>query len=815
MPRLYEDQRLRLMQDLVMAVGQAPDFEGALEVMLRRLCHGTGWVFGQVWVPDREGAAMVCADAYYAATDDLKRFRIESRTYRFPPGVGLPGRVWVSRGAEWIRDVTVDANFPRAALGAETGLKAGMGVPIMAGSDVVAVVELFGREARERSESLMETISTVAGQLGALIRRKRSENALRISETRFRELLALLPVAVYVCDREGRILRYNRAAVELWGREPVVGDPAERFCGSYGIYRPDGTILAREDCPMAQTLRTGLPVNNQEIVIERPDGVRKTVVVNTAPLTDDEERLDGAINSLVDITERKRAEEACRAGEERYRALVDGAQDAIFSLSPKGLITSLNPAFESITGWARFDWQDRHYSGLIAPGHLPLATEKFRQALNGESPQCFELNVRSRTGTGIPMELTITPEVRRGAVTGVLGIARDIRERRNLEEKSREVRNLESVGRFAAGVAHDFNNFLTVQQGHISLLLTDPEFPARYRDSVCQISNAGDRAAALTRQLLTFGRKPVVQTRRLDLNEVVADFERLLGGVIDEGIELGICLAESLPPVEADALLIEQVILNLVVNACDAMPKGGHVEIRTDTACLEKAAIEGNPEARPGEFVYITISDTGKGIPPGVRERIFEPFFTTKEAQKGVGLGLATVHGIVKQHRGWIDLHSRPGGGTTFKVFLPVAVGDAVTTTEARADEEIRRGTETILVAEDDAAVRQMVKLILERQGYRVLTADRGTSAMVEWERYGGEIDLLLVDLVMPGGMSGMDLVTRLRREKPCVKAILTSGEAVDVSGKKRCRGGDYEFLQKPYDLRMLVETIQSVLMRG
>ena len=389
----------------------------------------------------------------------------------------------------------------------------------------------------------------------------------------------------------------------------------------------------------------------------------------------------------------------------------------------------------------------------------------------------------------------------------------DITDRLNLEAQLRQSQKMESIGQLAAGVAHDFNNMLTVIQGHSGMLMARPNLPAEVSDSAQAIYFAAERAATLTRQLLMFSRKNVMKPEALDLREVVSELSKMLKRLLGETITLEFSPPPELPLVQADRGMIEQVIMNLAVNARDAMPSGGTLTISTNPIELNDAYVQTHPEARLGVFVCLRVSDTGCGMDPATMARIFEPFFTTKEVGKGTGLGLATVYGIVKQHEGWVEVSSEVGKGSTFNVFFP-ASGEPVKalTPEVAQAAAVRGGQETILVVEDEPVLRDMAHLILQDCGYRVLEAGSGAEALQVWERNPGGIDLVITDVVMPGGMSGRDLAVKLKAGHPQVKIMFTSGYNMEESNTDFFRRGGAVFLQKPYTRPHLAEAVRKCL---
>ena len=389
----------------------------------------------------------------------------------------------------------------------------------------------------------------------------------------------------------------------------------------------------------------------------------------------------------------------------------------------------------------------------------------------------------------------------------------DITERINVENQLRQAQKMEAVGQIAAGVAHDFNNLLAVIQGHAEMHLHDQSWDESLPDSMQEICQAARRAAALTGQLLAFSRKQMLQPRALDFAELLNNIGRLLHRIIGEEIHLRIQCAENLPPVMADQTNLEQVVINLAVNARDAMPKGGPLTITAELVVVDAQYQMRQPDAVPGTFVKLSVADEGVGMEEAVRSRIFEPFFTTKAVGKGTGLGLATVYGIVKQHHGWIEVESRPGAGSVFKVFLPLSPGDVKKTAEPGTD--LFRAADfkprTILIVEDEAPLRVMAAKILKRLGHIVVTAQNGPDALILWPQYRGTIELLFTDMRMPGGMSGRELAEKLLQDEPGLRVLYSTGYSVDLSNPELNLVEGVNLLMKPYDVTALKRAVRNI----
>ncbi|GIW52088.1 MAG: hypothetical protein KatS3mg081_1443 [Gemmatimonadales bacterium] len=528
------------------------------------------------------------------------------------------------------------------------------------------------------------------------------------------------------------------------------------------------------------------------------------------------DELAADLGLALEIHERERrrleAEEELRRNEERFRQLIEYAPDMIHVIDNRGTLLFQSPSGEQTLGYSAEERLGKSVFELIHPEDLERAASALREAVERPGKVVtVEYRLRHKDGSWRILESVgrSLPEL---ALGGFIVInSRDVTDSRRLEEQFLQAQKMEAVGRLAGGVAHDFNNLLTVILGNAELWESNSQLPAEAREAFREIRESAERAASLTRQLLAFSRRQVMQLRELDLNEVVTGMARMLRRIIGEDIDLGLELGADRLPIRADPAMLEQVLLNLAVNARDAMPQGGALRIETALADLSEPQAELD-EPPQGRYALLRVTDTGTGIPPEYLPRIFEPFFTTKEAGKGTGLGLATVYGVVRQHGGTVRVRSRVGQGTTFEIFLPLRK-ESVT---AAGAEEVRPrpkgGSETVLLVEDDPDVRSTVRTILERSGYRVLAASNGAEARGLWKERGAEIDLVITDLVMPGGMSGLELAQGLRSDRPGLKVLYVSGYSADFAGRKIELGPGERFLQKPFTLHSLLEAVRGAL---
>jgi PAS domain S-box-containing protein len=519
-----------------------------------------------------------------------------------------------------------------------------------------------------------------------------------------------------------------------------------------------------------------------------------------------------ALQSIEHEQERKRSEES----HARLATAVEQSAESIVITDAKGTILYANPAFEKISGYTRAEALGQNPRILKSGKHdAEFYRKMWAILLRGEVWSGRMINMK-KDGTLYEEEATISPmRDPVGTVVNYVAVKRDVTHEAQLEDQLRQAQKMEAVGQLAGGVAHDFNNMLAIIRGNADLLLMgDQQLTTEAREGLMHVVEASERAANLTRQLLAFSRKQVLQPQPLVLNEVIASLTRMLNRVIGENINLRCDYAAPPQYIQGDPGMMEQVILNLVVNARDAMPQGGQLRVATEPARCDEAGAQANPEAHAGEFVCLRVSDTGTGIEPEILPRIFEPFFTTKEVGRGTGLGLATVYGIVKQHGGWIEVASQVGKGSTFKVFLPAIPTPARLAAAAEVGANLRGGHEMILLVEDDHAVRLTTRRVLESKGYRIQEATNAREALELWHSHAGEIALLLTDIIMPEQVTGRDLAEQLWRQRPRLKVIFMSGYSAEVLGKNTefIRRTRSRFLQKPCSSRLLLETVRECL---
>ncbi len=622
----------------------------------------------------------------------------------------------------------------------------------------------------------------------------------RASEDRYRTLFDYAPDGIVIADRDGRYVDANASMCEMVGysRDELIGLHASEIVVPEAI-RPIGSTLHAT---------TATADYHQEWQLRRKDGTRfpADVLATTMP--------DGNVMAIIrDVSERNQALEALRAAEERMRFALQNADVGIWDMDYATGRLQWSETIEAHYGLqpGTFRGTFDAFIACVHPDDWTSLRETFSQA--AKSGADFSTLHRAVWPDGTVRWLSGAGRVLLGeqgeAVRGV-GISMDITARRTLEQQYQQAQKLEAIGRLAGGVAHDFNNLLTAILGFGRFVLDSFADDDDRRADMEQIIQAADRASALTRQLLAFSRKEVVQPVALNLNEVIVDTEKMLRRLIGEHIEIELALAGDAGIVHADPGQLDQIIMNLAVNARDAMPGGGRLTIETVNVDLDASFGSKHGPVEPGPYVMLAVTDTGVGMTEDTRRRLFEPFFTTKEPGKGTGLGLATVFGIVKQSGGYLYVYSEPGRGSTFKIYLPrLAAGTASAATQARPP--VRRGSETVLLVEDELSVRLLVQTILESGGYRVTGAANPREAEIALGDRLDEVDVLVTDVVMPGG-TGPALFAQLRKANPRLRVLYMSGYTGDTS----FRNGELEpgvaFLQKPFAADALLRKLRDVL---
>ncbi|HUA65420.1 MAG TPA: PAS domain S-box protein [Alphaproteobacteria bacterium] len=679
----------------------------------------------------------------------------------------------------------------------------GMIAPVRRGAQIIGLLFVQSRRSGAYCRRDLETLEMLANECGGALERVRVEDALHESQRRFRDLFENSPDAIFVEDLNGKVLDVNLAASLLHGV------PRDQLIGKNAIEHLVPENRREEARHEFEKLASG---RKTRVEGESIAGGRVTPVEIRANLIEYEGK-PALLLHVRDVTERRATQTALQSSETLFRSVWENSADGMRLTDENGTIVAVNEAFCNLVGLRQEELEGKMFTVIY--GASENAEEMIQQYRTNYSTREFsdnhEFHYTLHNGREVVLEVNHSFIELHGQPQLTLSLFRDITAQRRLEEQFRQSQKMEAIGQLAGGVAHDFNNILTVIQGHASLLAAAKLNPMEEK-SANQISQAAARAAGLTRQLLTFSRRQLIQPKKLDMNKIVGNMTNMLGRLLGEDITLQLNYCQAAPTVEADAGMMEQVLLNLAVNARDAMPKGGQLAIRITVIEVDDSYVARQPDARKGTFVCIGVTDTGTGIAPENLPRIFEPFFTTKAIGKGTGLGLATVYGIVKQHQGWIELDSCIGKGTTFRIFLPWISSDKVGCEKPTTAITVRGGEEGVLLVEDERPVRELVARVLERYGYKIFQADNGSEAMEVWEQHKNEIQLVLTDLVMPNNMNGRELAEKLWAQSPGLKVIFTSGYSADIVGKDFKLEAELNYLQKPYQPQTLALTIRRCL---
>jgi two-component system, cell cycle sensor histidine kinase and response regulator CckA len=608
------------------------------------------------------------------------------------------------------------------------------------------------------------------------------------------------PSGILLVDATGHIVLANQQIERIVGysKTDLIGRPLDDLLPerARALHRDHVTHFSAD--PQPRRMGAG-----RHLYARHRSGQDVPVEVGLAPVT--YEGRSYVLASVIDISERLRAEEAVTASAAYHRTILENIGDAIFIADREGRYLDVNPRACELTGYSREELLRLRVTDTYPQEQRDDAAGRVT-AVAGGSPLILERPLLRKDGSVVIVEANARP------LTGgqMLATVRDITERRDLEKQLHQSQKMEAVGRLAGGVAHDFNNMLTAIFGYTDLMGEDLPPGSPMREDVAEVRKAAQRAAALTRQLLAFSRQQVLEPVVLNANDLIEEFDKMLRRLIGEDVELRLSLARELGNVRADPGQLQQVLMNLVVNARDAMPTGGRLVIETANADLSDEYVERHQPVVPGPYVMVAVTDTGVGMSPATKARIFEPFFTTKEKGKGTGLGLSTVYGIVKQSGGYVWVYSEPGSGSTFKVYLPRVDAPAQAPSTPREAKTLA-GTETILLAEDDEILRRLTKGLLEKSGYRVLEAEHATSALAAARAHQGTIHLLLADVVMPGA-SGRDLARQLAEFRPDTKVLYVSGYTDEAIVHHGMLEPGLNFLPKPFTPAALARKVREVL---
>jgi len=796
--RLWAEKRRNLNHASTVALAETNTVAEARARILRSVCEVLELDMGAVW--NVEGSVLRCGEVWHSPSVDIDEFQEVTSRMAVPRAVGLAGRVWHLGEPEWL-ELSQHGKSREVEVAIRVGMRSAFGVPIVIDGDIRHVLEFFSTRISQPDAEIMLLLAGI----GDLLERKRRDEALRESELRKAAILEAALDGVVTLDAAGRITDFNPAAERMFGcrEKEVLGNGMERFIatGSLAHYQLDGFDFSTEKS------RNNLLGRRFELLGKKHDGDVFPLEIVISRITS----LGSTCFTtyLRDLSAQKSAERE----HSELAAVVEYSTDAIVGLTLDGMVVSWNAGAEQIYGYSANELVGRPIYLLLPADRIDELPRSLTAAKRGESLRAFETVRLRKDGRRIDVSLTESPiRNERGDITGISSIARDITEKKRLELQLLQSQKMEAVGRLAGGVAHDFNNILTALLGYTDLAMRqiDAAHPAHH--SLKEVRRASELAASLTNQLLAFSRRQALQLRTVSLNEVINNIYRMFSRLIGENIQIMWVPGEPLFAVKADSTQVEQVILNLAVNARDAMPQGGVLTIQTNNRSITPADVTTEDEIPPGDYVELSVSDTGAGMSEEVARQCFDPFFTTKEIGKGTGLGLATCYGIIKQSGGYITVESALEQGTTFRILLPRSSEDVSTGLRDETGTQLPGGNETLLVVEDEPAVRKLAVHILRRLGYTVLEAGTVEAARnILTARTAQNVNLLLTDVVLPQS-NGRELADWALTEVPDLAVVYMSGYVEETVMQKHGIPPDAFFLQKPFTPASLAAKLRDAL---
>lgn len=734
---------------------------------------------------------------------------------RFTPGQGTPGFVVTSRRSRISNDSKHDP-LAIKELHEKFGIYNVIDVPIVnRKGEVLGVFAIHNsKDGRRFSDSDVEMLEGLAASAAVALENARlltdmtrAEATVRESEEKFRTLVESSLVGVYILQ-DGRFAYVNPAMQRIFGRseEEIIAFPSFIETVAPGDRESVAENIRKLIAGKIESLKYDFGALKKSGKMTRVEVIGSITTYHGRP---------AVIGTAEDVTERKLSEEMLRRSEERYRNLFEESLDTIYLTTPSGKILDINPAGVRMFG---FDSRDQMLELESVAGLYedPDERQKALAVLDAEGLiRDNQISMKRKDGTRLIVQDSSTVlRDATGRIVAYRGILKDVTDKKKLEEQLLQSQKLESLGQLTSGIAHDFNNVLGGIIGFTELALGKIEKTHPVQNYLMRIYGLADRAAKITKQLLAFARRQILMPKDLDLNQLISDILELLKRLLGEQIQIEFTASEGLKTILADPSQIEQVILNLAVNAGDAMPSGGLLAIDTKNVVLDEFYCRTHVDVKPGEYVQLSVSDTGVGIAPEVIERIFEPFYTTKEIGKGTGLGLSVVHGIIRQHGGAINAYSEVGRGTTFKVYFHAVNRAAEKVPEKQQDlKSIRKGSETILVVEDNEELREFMKMLLTESGYTVLTASEGEEGIAVFDSHPDEISLVISDIVMPR-MNGRELRDALEKKYPGRKFLFISGYTDSTVHRGFVLDDKMDFLQKPFTAFEFSEMVRKILDR-
>ncbi len=808
--------KLQVQSALFRMLAESPSPEAMEAALLESICALEPWLFGACWRPD--GDRIRCGALRERSGLSFPEVRARTLDLVLRPGEGLPGRAWEARVPVWMAHREKEPGLrPRLEAARREGLMAAFALPVVVRGETFRVFEFFSRDPREPDPDLIAFAASLGGQLGLYLDRKAAEEEVARYQKRYQALMEASSDVVAIVLPDGRVEYVSESIAK------VMGYTDREYTGriAFDDIHPEDVGRARET--FARVLSRPGAAAGLEMRVRHKDGSWRWLEGMATNMLH-EPAIGGLLANLREITERRRAQQEretllgrLREERERLSAILDFTPIPIVLLDPgSGRVDFANKAAHRLaggtfpTGLAYAEFPEGFHA--VDKGGRRLGPEEAPSTRAARGENLADMEVTWNVG-GKPRDLLVNSATLSGLdgkpETVVIAF-QDVSHLKQVEAQLRQSQKMEAIGQLAGGIAHDFNNLLTAINGYSSMALERlaPEDPLH--GFMSEVLRSGERAAGLTRQLLAYSRKQVLEARVWDLNVIVGDMQAMLRRLIGENIALSTALSPVPAKAKVDRGQVEQILLNLLLNSRDAMPDGGRVILETRRIELDAEYCAVHPEAQPGPHAVLSVSDTGVGMTTEVKSRAFEPFFTTKEVGKGTGLGLSSVYGIVKQSGGFVSLYSEPGRGTSMRIYFPEADTEARPESAAAAAPSFR-GSETVLLVEDEEAVRRFAAQALEVQGYAVSKAANGREALEILERMRGEVSLVVTDVVMPD-MGGQVLADRLRERFPGLPVLFISGytESAVIHRGLRDRAGS--FLQKPFGPTDLARAVREAL---